>query len=143
MFWRLKQAFSRFMYGRNGFDRLTLWLLVVYITLSVTRGTLWFVLQNKYIDLGFWVVMTLLFGYCVFRVVSKNVYARRNEETAFLAWWRRVVNRFKVMHKNRTDKTRHYMLCPHCKAIIRFPRKKGVHSASCPKCRAPLRVKIR
>ncbi len=142
MLWRLRQAFSRFMYGRNGFDRLTLWLLVIYITLGITRGTLRLVLRNEYVDLGFWIVMTLLFCYCVFRVVSRNTYARRNEEAKFLSWWRRVINLFKVMHSNRVDKSRKYMICPHCRAIIRFPRKKGVHSASCPKCRGPLTVRI-
>ena len=32
--------------------------------------------------------------------------------------------------------------CPRCKAVIRFPRKKGEHRAKCPACGEKFRVKV-
>ncbi len=142
MFWRIKEALARFMFGRNGFDRFTFWLAVAYLLLGVVRSIVWAITKSLVIEAVFALLLSALFVYIIFRILSKNVYARREEERKFLIWWAPVKNHLSVLFKNLTDKERKYMVCPHCKAIIRFPRKKGVHSASCPKCRGPLTVKI-
>ena len=142
MFWRIKEAFARFMYGRNGVDRFTLGLTVAYFVLTLVRSIVWAASKSIAAEAIFNLLLLALFGYIIFRFLSKNIYARREEERKFLLWWSTVKNRLSVISKNSTDKAHKYLVCPHCKAIIRFPRKKGVHSASCPKCRGPLTVKI-
>ena len=142
MLWRIKEALARFMFGRNGFDRFTLWLMIGYFLLGIVRSILWAILKSRLVDGVFALVLLGCIAYVLFRILSRNVYARREEERKFLIWWAPAKNHLSVIFKNMTDRERKYMVCPHCKSIIRFPRKKGVHSASCPKCRGPLTVKI-
>ena len=54
----------------------------------------------------------------------------------FLSFFKRKKAQF------RDRKTHVYKKCPHCKATLRLPKKKGRHTVSCPKCRKRFETKI-
>lgn len=118
----------RFMQGRNGVDYLGKATLVAYLVL-------WFVniiLRSK-------IVSILLLGlliYAMFRILSTDLYARRQENYKFFDFMNLQKEKF------RLRKTKYFHKCPHCKAILRLPRKKGRHNVCCPKCKQNSKVTI-
>ncbi len=124
MFWRLRQAFASFMYGRYGVDTIYWILLVSALIISVasriTGSGILYVLQS------------ILLFVALFRFFSRNIYKRRRENDAvklFLA-------RFRDIGKKR------YRKCNACKATLRLPIKRGKNTVRCPKCGNSFKVII-
>ena len=59
----------------------------------------------------------------IYRMYSRNIEARRRENTAFLRFFSRL-----------TDKQYRYFRCPGCRQVVRVPRGKGKINIRCPKC---------
>ena len=59
----------------------------------------------------------------IYRMYSRNIEARRRENTAFLRFFSRL-----------TDKQYRYFRCPQCGQQLRVPRGRGKISITCPKC---------
>ena len=123
----LRERFYSFMYGRNGGDALGRALLVLYLALYVVQ-----LFARSYI---LWGVMTALFVYTMFRMLSRNLPARQREN----AWYWRIEQRVRGTLKLQRDrwrdrKTHVYHKCPACKKTLRLPRIKGKHTVSCPCC---------
>ncbi len=135
MFYRLQQAFYRFMQGRYGVDAFSKALLVAYfiiwaVNLVVSSGILW-------------AVNTVLFFYVVFRMFSRNISRRQKENGAYLRFIGPVKSRFALQkQKWQYRKTARYRTCPHCKANIKLPNKKGHHTVECPRCHKDFKVRI-
>ena len=75
--------------------------------------------------------------------LSRNIVARSRENRRFLSIKNGIKKFFwlrKQMWKDR--KTHVYKKCPHCKSVLRLPRRKGDHGVTCPKCKKVFRVKI-
>ncbi len=136
-FQKIKYAMQRFMYGRNGNDGLCLVLVWIYLGLWILSavsvllpyGTVWGIVLSA-LQLS----VLLYYG---FRVLSRNVTARRRECDRFFGFFRSRRNRF------RDRKTHVYKKCPYCRAMLRLPRRKGKHTVCCPACRERFPVKIR
>ncbi|MBE6686393.1 MAG: hypothetical protein E7591_04085 [Ruminococcaceae bacterium] len=133
---KFKEKLIRFMYGRNGMDKMTLILLWTGVILSVV---------NVFIRS---IILTLLnyflIGYCIFRMMSKNVWKRRNENERFMRFFNRIGGFFKLQkNKLRDRKTHVYRQCPSCHANLRLPKAKGVHTVKCPRCSFRFEVKGR
>ena len=115
--------FRRFMYGRNGFDALSLALLVAALILNcinnVTYALLHMTLLYGLLNLP---VYALLF-YGLYRALSRNLPARRAE----LRKWQTFLTRLK-------DRENRYFHCPNCKQTVRVPRNRGKLNIRCPKC---------
>lgn len=126
---------QQFMYGRNGIDKLTNFLFVIYLILLFTN--LFF---RSWIVYGAELVLVVLI---VFRAFSKNIYKRRMENAIFERLWKKVKAPF-IRFKNRIRdrKTHSYRKCPNCKVVLRLPKKKGEHGVVCPQCKTEFRVKI-
>ena len=124
---RLKNGVSRFMYGRNGADHLGLGLLWTAILLQAVN---WFVRSDAahhVISLA----SSALLLWEVFRLFSKNLYARRRENAWFLTHlWQPVRD---ALSRAR-DKEHKYFACPNCHTVCRVPRGKGKIIITCPKC---------
>ncbi len=115
------------MYGRNGFDRLCLVILWVSVFLSV--------LNIFFRTPVIWIMQDVLIVWCIFRVLSKNIYKRQRENIWFNGAWNKVKGFFKLQkNKYRDRKTHIYRTCPHCKSNLRLPKRKGKHTVRCPKC---------
>ena len=136
MFYRIREAIIRFMYGRYGSDSLNKFLLICYIIISAL---------NLFIGSFVLYILALsLAVYVFFRMFSRNIYSRQKENTRFLSYKSKITSFF-TLNKNRFKerKTHIHKKCPYCKAILRLPRKKGKHSCTCPKCSKSFKVKVR
>lgn len=125
----------RFMYGRNGNDKLNQFLFWVYFVLLLVN------LFLKSVIL--WVVELILVALYMFRFLSRNIYRRQTENRKFLKIWNKFTGFFKLQkNKFRDRKTHVYRKCEHCKAVLRLPKKKGKHTVRCPQCNKTFSVKI-
>ena len=81
--YKCKMALQRLMYGRNGSDQLGRTAIVAALVLDVVSM---FVIRNRHLQLAgsllYWVAMALLL-YAIFRVFSKTLYKRREENSKF------------------------------------------------------------
>ena len=122
------------MYGRNGFDRFWLGLLWKAVALSVLN----IFIRTPII----WILEDIAIIYCIFRVLSKNIYKRQRENQVFMSVWGKVKGFFKLQKNRFRDRKTHvYRVCPHCKINLRLPKRKGTHTVKCPKC--GLRFEVR
>lgn len=125
----------RFMYGRNGNDKLNSVLFWVYFALLIINILL------KSVVL--WIIELILVAVYLFRFLSRNIYRRQKENRAFLKVWNKISGFFKLQkNKFRDRKTHVYRKCEHCRAVLRLPKKKGKHTVRCPQCNKTFRIKI-
>lgn len=127
------------MQGRNGPDNLFRFSLIVSLGIALVS----MFIRNPWVRLPFTFLYYGALIYCVFRMLSKNVYKRRMENSKYLAIKGRVksfFNRKKAQFRDR--KTHVYKKCPACKATLRLPKKKGKHTVSCPRCKNSFETRI-
>lgn len=128
MFRRFGNAVRKFMYGRYGSDQLNIVLLVAAIAISFTNSILSLIFWNSFVynrvlNPILYLLMLALLGLGIFRMLSRNIYARQKENRKFRQLWSCLTDR-----KNR------YFRCPRCKQTVRVPRKRGKINITCPKC---------
>ena len=119
MFRRIGDWFRNFMLGRYGSDKLNVVLLTSGIVLMLLGSLL-----QKFT----WAGVFSILGYvaliwCIFRMYSRNIDARRRENSAFLNFF----NHLK-------DREHRYYRCPKCHQTVRVPRGRGKINIRCPKC---------
>ena len=120
MFRKIGDGLRRFMAGRYGSDRLNQCLLGAARARSRTRAV------GGRGGPGSSVVSLLAYVpliWSIYRMYSRNIEARRRENTAFLRFFSRL-----------TDKQYRYFRCPGCRQVVRVPRGKGKINIRCPKC---------
>ena len=125
---RFKDKMARFMYGRYGMDQLSRNLSLICLVLLIVTM---FVRNNV-------IYMIALVGivYTYFRVFSRNISRRSEENEKFLKFHYKVVGKLNKIKFRITDsKTHRIFRCPSCSQKIRVPRGKGKISIKCPKCR--------
>jgi len=134
-FQKIGNAISRFMYGRNGLDQLSMGMvaveLVVYVISLFIGGTVGTVLY--FLCLAVW-------GIIIFRALSKDLYKRRAENTKFLNWWMPIQRKLMDAKQRAKDKDHKYFRCK-CGAYCRVPKGKGKIIITCPKCKSKIEAK--
>ena len=140
-FYKLQNALYRFMYGRNGSDQLNIALLVVYLALWLVGGLIASIFSSSVLAAIVNALMTTLMIIIFFRMFSKNLAKRREENAKFLNWWYPVKNRLAGMKARRADKAHKYFTCRSCKTICRVPVGKGKIVITCPKCGAKINAR--
>ena len=122
-----RQKFERFMYGRYGTDKLS--IVMIWSALSV-------MIVNSFIhSLILYLIQMLMLGYSFFRMFSRNIAKRYEENRKFEVLINKIVSSFKLHRLKRKEKKTHvFTKCPHCRVNLRLPRKKGKHTVNCPKC---------
>ena len=130
-FQRLRNALSRFMYGRNGADQLGLCIIWVAILLDVIS----MLTKNAAVSGVVGMITTVLVLWALFRVFSRNLEKRRAENARFMekVWWP-ISRRMAGKRQQRMDKEHCYFTCPGCGAVCRVPRGKGRIVITCPRC---------
>lgn len=129
------QRIVNFMYGRNGYDKLGRFVLILYLFFAVVN-----IFLNSIIVMA---IETLLMVYSVFRFMSKNIYKRRNENEKYCCVENKIIGFFKLQrNKWRDRKTHVYRKCPQCKKTLRLPKRKGEHTVNCPVCHNRFDIKI-
>lgn len=133
-FYKLGNAFARFMYGRNGADQLNQAVVGAYLVLWLVQLLLGIFVKSAlvYSLIGF--LMTVLAVVLLWRTFSKNLAKRRAENAKFLDWWGPFRSRMAGAKARRQDKEHRYFTCKNCKTICRVPAGKGKLEITCPKC---------
>lgn len=125
----MKEKFLRFMQGRyGGADKLNMHLMgLLFILVLIEILTGWKVLM---------VISLILMVLIYFRMFSKNIYKRYQENQKYTTLIAPITKRVQFFKRKRKDKTHKYYKCPTCKQIVRVPKGHGKIEISCPKCHA-------
>ena len=122
----MKERFRRFMSGRYGNDDLGRAINILALILLVL-GTLLLPQLSA--------VAILLMVIYFFRVFSRNVYKRAQENTKYLTLRRKVKSWFSIcVRRIKERKTHRYFRCPSCHQTLRVPKGRGKIAITCPKC---------
>jgi predicted RNA-binding Zn-ribbon protein involved in translation (DUF1610 family) len=125
---QLRMNFQRMMYGRYGADQLYRTTLIVSVVL-VLLGML------PHMWLLQWVALVLL-AWCYFRMFSRNIEKRYQENMKYLAWEQRVKGWWQDRkYRLEAGKDYRFFNCPQCGAHVRVPKGRGKIIITCPKCR--------
>lgn len=123
--WRKK--FEAFMQGRNGLDDLGQFLSIASVVLLFIS-----------IPIRSFLLSLIAYGlliYAYFRVFSKNLSARQEENRSYLQ--EREHLRFRIQARKMQfsmRKTHKYFKCKKCKKRLRVPKGKGKIEITCPHC---------
>ena len=129
-----KNKFARFMYGRYGIDELYSFFLLVYVL---------FVKLNIFLKSKYIIIIEILILFIMFyRVFSKKIYKRSNENKLYLKLKNNILRPFRNIKRNIKDKDNIYKKCSKCKRILKLsrPYKSGIKHVKCPKCGKRLSV---
>ena len=126
----MRQRLAQFMAGRNGNDQLNVFLLVIDIIL-VFAGT---IAGGKAGAIIYSIVLLLLI--CIyFRMFSRNLYRRREENGKFMRVKYRVSAWLRVRHERWVQRKDYkFFTCPSCRTTLRVPRGHGKIKIVCRKC---------
>ncbi len=108
------------MTGRYGPDKLTtytLWTSVILMVISLF-------FPGATVKMIFMTAYYALWGWSIFRMLSRNTYKRHQENRKFLLFLDRI-----------KDRQHRYFDCPKCRQSVRVPRGKGKIAITCPKCK--------
>ena len=119
---------QRFMIGRYGNDGLGLGLLASGMLCSFVGSIFdWTVLI---------LVSYALLGWMLFRMLSRNIPARRKENDAAAKFFRPAEKKLRLwLQMWQCRKTHRYFRCPGCRQQVRVPKNKGKIRIVCPRCR--------
>lgn len=123
----MKEKLIRFMQGRYGVDAFSKFILGLAFA---------FIILSMLFTGGFFSFLsTLLLIYCYFRIFSKNISKRYQENMVYLKYQNKVLSKFrKTQSEMKQRKTHHIYRCPSCKQKIRVPKGRGKIAIRCPKC---------
>ncbi len=128
----MRERLQRFMVGRYGADELSKVLnagaLISIVISMLLRKWAWS-------GLFYWLGFGLLLYNC-FRMFSKNVSRRREENQWFLnARYRWTARRDAAKNRWQQRDIYRFYKCPGCSQRVRVPKGKGKICITCPKCR--------
>lgn len=134
-----RERIYRFMYGRYityGMDRFTYLLLGICIILSVVN----LFLRSSILSL----VETAVFIFLMYRLLSRNIVKRQNENRKILNFTDNFLKIFRLEKRKFKERETHiYKNCPHCRVTLRLPKRTGKHTVRCPRCKGNFEVKVR
>lgn len=126
----MRDRITKFMMGRNGNDQLNMALLILAAVLlllgSISRGS---------ISGLFMMFVPVLLVYSYFRMLSKNIYKRQEENGKYLRLRYKAVSKFNVLKERwKQRKDYKFFTCPSCHTTLRVPRGRGKIKIVCRKC---------
>ena len=136
----LTAKFARFMSDRYArVDAISITCVILSIILDFIAGFFRFWVYVTLAVISFFVVL-----YAMYRPFSKNIWKRERENREYNVILKKIKNWILLNYRRiRYVKTAVFVKCPNCKAVIRFPRKKGEHMAKCPRCSEKFKVNVR
>lgn len=121
--YKIKNATYKFMYGRNGVDALSNFLLKVSLVFLLPS-----IFTTGYVQLAFYILFWVTVIYSYFRIFSKNISKRQNENN----WFINKSNYYKMRFTQR--KQYKFFDCPKCGTHLRVPKGAGNITITCKKC---------
>lgn len=125
----------QFMSGRYGIDNL--FYIIIGVSMVLSFINLFFRL------LILQLIVYGLFIYALFRALSRNLEKRRKENRWATEKLNILKRKSEISIQRRNDKCHVYKKCPSCKAILRLPRRVGLHTTVCPRCSKEFKVRVR
>lgn len=128
---RFIEKIQKFMYGRYARpDELHKFLIWTYVILFIIN----LFLNNSILRIIEIILMFLIF----FRMLSKKIYKRSNENQKFIKIKNIILKPFINIKRNIKDKDHVYKKCHKCKTILKLPvpSERGIKHAKCPKCKS-------
>ena len=123
----MKAKLQQFMMGRYGQDDLCRFMNILSLVFLVLGMVL---IQQL---TGFAIALMII---GIFRMFSRNVNKRAQENKAYLRIKNKITGWFsKRVRRIKDRKTHRYFDCPSCKKTLRVPKGKGKISITCPQCR--------
>ena len=126
----MRERMARFMAGRNGNDRLNLFILVLGIVFII----LGIIFRNT--AAGFFNLLTLAALVIVYlRMFSRNLIKRQAENAKYMELRNSVISSFRVLRERWTQRNDYkFFRCPSCRTVLRVPRGRGKILIVCKKC---------
>ena len=121
----MKEKFYRFMQGRYGIDQLNSFLMIVCVICFIHNTYPWS--NTTFIAYGTWL-------FVIFRMFSKNIYARNRENDKYLNFFSPLSRWLKLKLMSKQDPSNKYFSCPKCKQMVRVPKGHGTVVVTCPNC---------
>lgn len=126
----MRERLARFMAGRNGNDQLNGFLLIVEMVLLLVA-----VLFNNSVGRFLYPVAVVLLVCIYFRMFSRNVVRRREENGKFMRLRFKLSAAFKVRRERWVQRKDYkFFTCPSCHTTLRVPRGQGKIKIVCRKC---------
>lgn len=130
-----RERLIRFMYGRYGTDQLYYAMGLLCLLLIIVNSFV----RSPVMAIIIWLLLLLM----ILRSFSKNIYRRRMENEKFMAAWNLIKRKtLFTVRRIREIRTHRYHRCPHCKAMLRLPYKRGKHTVQCPKCNNEFKMRV-
>lgn len=134
-----KERLEAFMMGRYGADELYFFIIALGFVLFIIN----IFITHPIASYVMTAVEFALLGLATFRVFSKSIYKRQQENQKFLKLIEKPKNHINLQKcKVRDRKTHVYKKCPSCKNNLRLPKQKGKHTVVCPCCKNRFDVRI-
>ena len=130
---------AQFFYGRYlsyGLDALTVIITVFCLIISFVNIFVGSILLYLF--------QTCLLIYMLFRLFSKNISKRQQENKVFADFFNAIKASKQLHQRIKGEKNTHvYKKCPHCRVVLRLPRKPGAHTVKCPRCGESFKVTVK
>lgn len=124
---KIRAAFAKLMYGRNGVDNLSVATLWTGLILSLLDN----LLRTGLLSL----LGMALYIYSIWRMFSRNSYKRAEENRKFVTKKAEITTKIKQFFlRLKNSREYKYFKCPQCKVLIRLKRGSGEKQLHCPKC---------
>lgn len=128
---KIKDFFRKIMVGRYGIDKMGEILLFISLALNIM---LMFVRNPGVRSILSTITMILLFV-VTFRMMSRNINARYQENIKFMKITKPLRAEFEIMKMRWRDKKEfRYVRCDNCKNVMRVPKGAGKIRIKCRKC---------
>ena len=127
----MKEKLYRFMVGRNGNDELNRFLLLVCVIVMLpamffSKSTAGRLLTP---------IALVLLGFTYYRMFSKNLLRRAEENGRYLMLRGRIRSLFRVKKEQWVQRKEYkFFVCPACKTTLRVPKGRGKIKIVCRKC---------
>ncbi len=130
----MRNRLARFMYGRYGSDDFCRFLLIAMFVC---------VILNMFIPTSiFYYIALVLLVYSYYRMFSKDINKRTQENQMYLRYKTRFTGYFSSRRKMMGyRKTHRIYSCPECRQKIKVPKGKGKIMITCPRCRTQFQKK--
>ena len=126
--WLEKMAWKmqRFMMGRNGLDDLARHLYIL--------GWVFIMLNIFFNNAGLYILSLVVLGYALFRMSSKNVVRRQQENTVYLGLISKPKRTWLQWQRRWKERKTHCFFRCQCGTMLRVPKGKGEVIITCPNC---------
>ena len=126
----MRQNFAQFMSGRNGNAQLNLFILIADVVLLLLAG-----MFADSLGKFLYPLVILLMGYAYFRMLSRNLYKRSEENGKYLRLRYKLMAEFRIRWERWVQRKDYkFFTCPSCKTTLRVPRGHGKIKIVCRKC---------